>query len=223
MRHNKRLYYNTTSPLLQKILFSIMENEQFRMFRLVGGTALSLQRGHRLSIDLDLFTDSEYPSIQMEPLFHFFKDNWPYYDSNDFPIGLGKSAFVGTDKNNAIKIDLYYTDKFVFDLIEIDGIRMASPKEIIAMKLDIIQNEGRKKDFWDIHEFIEDYTFSKMMDFHKLRYPFGHDRDLLVKKITDFDFAEFDFEPICLRRKLWELIKLDLQSFSKHFYKNASE
>lgn len=36
----------------------------FEPFRLVGGTALSLQMGHRLSVDIDLFTDAEYGTLK---------------------------------------------------------------------------------------------------------------------------------------------------------------
>lgn len=37
-----------------------MKCDVFNGFRLVGGTALSLQIGHRASIDIDLFSDLEY-------------------------------------------------------------------------------------------------------------------------------------------------------------------
>jgi len=40
-----------------------MSNELFQPFQLVGGTSLSLQLGHRISDDIDLFTDYEYDSI----------------------------------------------------------------------------------------------------------------------------------------------------------------
>ena len=37
-----------------------MELEELNSFRLVGGTSLSLQIGHRMSVDIDLFTDAVY-------------------------------------------------------------------------------------------------------------------------------------------------------------------
>lgn len=37
-----------------------------------------------------------------------------------------------------------------------------------------------------------------------------HDRKLLIEKFTDFTLADDDFEPICLKGKHWELIKLDM-------------
>ncbi len=57
------MYYNTINDLLKNTLIMLMESSGFESFRLVGGTALSLQLGHRLSIDIDLFSDGPYGSI----------------------------------------------------------------------------------------------------------------------------------------------------------------
>ena len=78
------------------------------------------------------------------------------------------------------------------------------------MKIDIISMGGRKKDFWDIHELIEDYPIYKMIALHKERYPYNHDPEKIISSFTDFKRADEDFDPICLKGKIWELIKLDL-------------
>ena len=52
------LYWNTVSALLKDSLLLLMQAEELNEFRLVGGTALSLQLGHRMSVDIDLFTDA---------------------------------------------------------------------------------------------------------------------------------------------------------------------
>ena len=39
----------------------------------------------------------------------------------------------------------------------------------------------------------------------------------LVKQLTDFSQADFDFNPVCLRKKHWEIIKLDLIEFVYSF------
>jgi hypothetical protein len=38
---------------------------------------------------------------------------------------------------------------------------MATVEEIIAMKVDIVQRGGRKKDFWDLHEALNYYTIDE--------------------------------------------------------------
>ena len=86
----------------------------------------------------------------------FLRSNYRYVDtSNNDIIGFGKSYFVGESENNSIKIDLFYMDEFIDAATLIDAIRLGSVEEIIAMKLDVIQRGGRKKDFWDLHELMD--------------------------------------------------------------------
>ena len=210
------LYYNTVTPYLLKVLKHLMLVKEFEKFRLVGGTALSLIRGHRFSVDIDLFTDAEYGSLSFDAIDNFLKANYSYVDSNNIGVvGFGKSYFVGKSKEVAVKLDVYYTDKFVSPLIEIEKIRLASVEEIIAMKLDVINRGGRKKDFWDIHELIGDYSFTKMLDLHKKRYPYAHNAKQIKKEFSNFELADEEPDPVCMKGKFWEIIKLDVIDFSK--------
>jgi predicted nucleotidyltransferase component of viral defense system len=210
------LHYNTITPLLHSILADLMSADVFKDFRLVGGTALSLHRGHRMSVDIDLFSDAEYGSLDFDTIDTFLRSNYSYVDTNNYDIiGMGKCYFIGDNQLNCIKLDLFYTDKFIDKTILIDGLRLASIEEIIAMKMDVILRTGRKKDFWDIHELKDNYSISEMIALHEKRYPYTHDRDALKQKFIDFEDADGDFEPDCLRGKHWEFIKLDLIDFIK--------
>lgn len=211
------LYYNTVTPLLLEVLKTLMAAKEFADFRLVGGTALSLYKGHRESVDIDLFTDAPYDSIDFDAIDVFLRSNYPYVDTNDYDvIGFGKSYYVGESDTNCIKLDIFYTDKFIDNVIIVDDIRLASIEEITAMKLDVISRGGRKKDFWDIHELIDDYSVEEMFSLHEKRYPHTHDRIILRNKFTQFEDADIDFEPVCLKGKHWELIKLDIVDFLKN-------
>lgn len=75
------LHYNTITPLLRKILADLMTADVFANFRLVGGTALSLYRGHRMSVDIDLFTDADYGSVAFNAIDSFLRSNYPYVDT----------------------------------------------------------------------------------------------------------------------------------------------
>jgi len=55
-----KLHFETVSPLLVEILQRITASPVFDDFVLIGGTCLSLQLGHRRSIDIDLFTSMDY-------------------------------------------------------------------------------------------------------------------------------------------------------------------
>lgn len=53
------LSFQTVVPHTLELLKRIMNIPMFNPLRLVGGTALALQYGHRSSIDLDFFGDLE--------------------------------------------------------------------------------------------------------------------------------------------------------------------
>ena len=210
------LHYNVVTPLLLVILKECMTEKLFDPFRLVGGTALSLYRGHRKSIDIDLFTDADYQTIDFDAIDKWLNTHYNYVDSNNIkPVGMGKSYFVGENETDCIKLDLYYTDTFINEPLIVDGIRLATVEEIIAMKADVISRGGRKKDFWDLHELITEYSLTDILKLHKKRYPYNHDPQLLIKMLTDFTTADDDFNPLCLHGKHWELIKLDMIRFAR--------
>ena len=206
------LYYKTVNNLLKEGLLQLMAAKEFENFRLVGGTSLSLQIGHRESIDIDLFSDVEYGKIDFDAIENYLETNFKYIDhlSNIIP-GMGKSYLIGEDKDNSLKLDIFYTDKFIQPIYLEDNIRMATIEEIIAMKLDVVQRGGRKKDFWDLHELFENYSLSQMLDLHEQRYPYTHDRDLIIQNFTDFSIADDEFNPICFKGKYWEFIKEDIE------------
>ncbi len=206
------LHLNTVSPLLWDSLKSLMCIEEFNSFRIVGGTSLSLQLGHRESIDIDLFTDAEYDSIDFNNLERILKQTFSYVDTSAVDlVGMGKSYFIGNNKDELVKLDLFYTEPFVFPHIEVEGIRFAAIEEIAAMKFEVIAKGGRKKDFWDIHELLETYTIDEMIDFYLKRNPYSYSKDELLPQIIDFSVADDDFEPNCYKGKIWEFIKLDLE------------
>ena len=214
------LHYKTVNDLLKEGLLQLMAAKEFETFRLVGGTSLSLQIGHRESIDIDLFSDVDYGKIDFEAIEKYLASNFKYLDhlSNSIP-GMGKSYLVGEDKDNTLKLDIFYTDKFIQPYCLEDTIRMATIEEIIAMKLDVVQRGGRKKDFWDLHELFEKYSLTQMLDLHEQRYPYSHDRDLIIQNFTDFSLADDEFNPICFKGKYWEFIKEDLEEIMLEFKK----
>jgi hypothetical protein len=135
------LHYNTVTPLLRKILGDLMTADVFADFRLVGGTALSLYRGHRMSVDIDLFTDADYGSVDFNAIDAFLRSNYPYVDTSNYEaIGMGKCYFIGDNQLNCIKLDLFYTDAFIDEPVLIDGLRLATIEEIMQnCKLELTE------------------------------------------------------------------------------------
>lgn len=212
------MYWNTVNQLLKISLLELMQATELSEFRLVGGTALSLYLGHRLSVDIDLFTDAKYGSINFDHIEEFLRNKFEYVqgDFGNF-AGLGKSYLIGSKKDNVIKLDLFYSmDPFFEEVIYTEGVRMASIPEIIAMKMDVILRGGRKKDFWDLHELLDKYSPNDMIELHKKRFEWTHDPITITKNFTNFLAADNDFDPICLKGKIWEFIKDDLRDAMTH-------
>lgn len=210
-KRSPKLHYETISPLLKEILNDLMEIPQFDSFYLVGGTSLSLRLGHRKSLDIDLFTNAVYNSLDFSVFEKLFQEKYRYCDSADRTgiVAFGRSYYVGNSEEDNIKIDLFYHDEIIDPCDTIDGIRIASLEDVVAMKVDVISRGGRKKDFWDLHELLDTFSIPEMLELHKQRYQYTHNQDQIIANFTNFSSADQDIDPICLKGKEWELIKLD--------------
>ena len=89
----------------------------------------------------------------------------------------------------------------------------ASIEEIVAMKMEVVGNGGRKKDFWDIHELLDYLSLEQMLALHAERYPYSHSKEELRNKLIDFRSVDEDLTPICLKGKFWDLIKADFNDY----------
>ena len=215
----QKLHYNTIKEELHTVLKQLMAAKEFAAFRLVGGTSLSLQLGHRMSVDIDLFTDAEYESINFDAIDKFLRNNFRYVDTPSFGIvAMGKSYYIGEEPKRAVKLDLCYTDPFIRPVREIDSIRLAHVEDIVAMKLEVIGNGGRKKDFWDIDELSQIYELENMLDFYEERYPYSSTKEDILKSLVSFESADEEPNPISLKDKPWQIIKLDIEANVKRYF-----
>jgi predicted nucleotidyltransferase component of viral defense system len=211
-----KLYYSTVSPVLRTLLEQLMREKLFASFRLVGGTALSLHIGHRMSVDIDLFTAQPYGTVDFEAIEVFFRSEFGYVETSTLKgVGFGKMYMLGKDEFSSVKVDIMYTDEFIRQPLIVDGIRLASVEDIIAMKLEILTHAGRKKDFWDLHALADQYTLDEMIAFHKERYPYSHAAEEIITGFTNFTKADAEFDPDCLQGKHWALVRADLVQFAK--------
>lgn len=98
-------YKETVSKSLMDILRKLMTCELLSSFRLVGGTSLSLQLGHRRSIDIDMFSDEPYGSINFSFVLTWLQNNFNYVSETDLEnAGFGISCFIGASEADCIKL-----------------------------------------------------------------------------------------------------------------------
>lgn len=91
---------------------------------------------------------------------------------------------------------------------------IASLEDIIPMKLEAIMNRGSKKDYWDLHEILEYYNLSEVVELYEKKYPYNT-LENLEETLLLFERAEEDFEPVCLKGKFWDIIKWDIEEIIK--------
>lgn len=108
-------------------------------FALVDGTSLALRFGHRISVDLDFFRpemfDNKTVSASLAADFPSFQ---PTNDNSNGMMGFIKDVKIGF-------VTYPYALLHPFETIE--GVRMMSLPDVVAMKLGAISNRGAKKDF----------------------------------------------------------------------------
>jgi predicted nucleotidyltransferase component of viral defense system len=190
-----------------------MSMPQLNDFCLVGGTALSLKLGHRISIDLDLFQTTEIEAERLIKLLQQeFKSNFEYEN-----LKINYAVFC---KINKVKVDLVQYSHPLIDTVEvIDGIRMYSNKDIAAMKINAILGRGVKKDFWDLFELLKLYPLNDIINFYNQKYP---NQQLLISipnALTYFEDADDGPDPIGLLGQNWEEIKEFIKFKVREFLK----
>ncbi|MBP3716907.1 MAG: nucleotidyl transferase AbiEii/AbiGii toxin family protein [Paludibacteraceae bacterium] len=211
-----KLYKETISPNLLGILEKLMESETLKDFCLVGGTALSLQRGHRRSIDIDLFTGVAYSEIDTKEIKLFIESSFPVHEGTDSldEAAMGYNLFLGNGVEPPIKVDLFYTEPFIFPIHEINGIRMADQREIAAMKMLAIGGPiQRQKDYWDIHDMLSDFSLDEMIQWGLQRNKYSLSKQDILNGFDNIDNIEESPEGIDSLKsgEYWELKVLDLK------------
>lgn len=210
------LHKQTTTPFLYKTLEKLMLYPEFENFRLVGGTGLSLQLGHRKSIDIDLFTDSEF---NIKDYTKIIRKIFPKSEIRTLPFGI--TFYIPTANNQELKVDIMETEPFIRPLQIIDNIRLAHIEDIAAMKLEAITSRNTKKDFYDIAEILKKYTLEELLTFYSEKFPYNDIKGVL-ENITFFsEDCEKDFEPNILNDTDWLTVKYLLINTFDEYIKNT--
>lgn len=205
------LYTQTISRLLHQTLLELMRSPNLRNFYLADTTAMSLRYGHRMSNEIDLYCSDPYNENDLQKLKIYIQNTFGKGEQHQFaPKGKGTSFFLYNLNKDYVKIDLYYAEPAVGQIETNENIRFAATEDLMALKLEQIRRGGTKSDFWDMHFLLQQYPISRIMAVHKQRYPDQHQKNEIRKRLVDFRRADDDFDPQCLLKKNWNLIKLDL-------------
>lgn len=202
------LQTQTLAPATLQLLKQLMQDPELRAFRLVGGTALALQLGHRISVDLDLFTNTPFDEQQLrEYLEHTYGLQTDY---------ISRHTLKG--EIDGVQIDcIAHQYPWLQEPKQEDGIRLAGLPDICAMKLNAITGNGtRIKDFIDVAWLSAHYSLNQMLDFYEQKY--NANVLMPLKAIIFFDEIYFN-EPVHLtdgKRVNWKTYEKRLLDMEKH-------
>lgn len=182
-----------------------MQVPELKGFGLVGGTALSLKFGHRISIDLDLFSTEKFENSEIErSLAREFGSDFENRTSTPW---FGIFCFI-----EGVKVDLIrYSHPLMRPIENLEGIRMYSNEDIIAMKVQAILGRAKKKDFWDVAELLNHYTVADFVRFHQVKFSTQNLLISVPQAITYFSDAEESENPKSLKGQTWPKIQKVIQ------------
>lgn len=202
------LSYNTVERHTLELLKELTNHPLNSEMRLVGGTALALQYGHRQSVDLDFFGTFKGDYID-------FKD---MIDSFGTVTRIKETERIRIYQIDGIKVDFvdYSRYEWISSAVEEDGLRLASPIDIAAMKINAIEGRGSRKDFVDIYQLLQCYSLSELLEFYTQKYP-DHSIFRALMSLTYFDDAEQQPMPIMLDDISWNEIKRCIYAEVKKF------
>ena len=207
------LQRSSIEPNTFHVLEKLMQIPELQSFYLVGGTCLALRYGHRTSVDLDLFSVTDFNNEKLNS--DLLNAAIPFrYNNLQNKIGL--FGYIDNLKVDFVK---HHHFKMIDDAVLEDGIRMFGDRDIIAMKVFAILQRAVKKDFWDLAELLTHYTLQECIDAYTLKYPSNQMLISIPYAITYFVDAEESEDPISLKDQTWESVKKIIQQKVNEYLK----
>jgi predicted nucleotidyltransferase component of viral defense system len=183
------------------LLKKISALNQLESFGLGGGTNIALRIGHRLSVDLDFFTNTEFNTSE---LFQLITKN---FSSAELLFEKNQTILFSI---NDVKVDfVLYPFPWLMPFDIIDGMKLLSLNDIIPMKLQAASNRNAKKDYWDIAVLLNHYSLDEMLKIFKTKFP-QIDTGFIIHSLTDFEKADTELDPDTFFSVSWEEIKSKL-------------
>jgi Nucleotidyl transferase AbiEii toxin, Type IV TA system len=198
----KSPHLETIPAQMLGLLAWLGEQAFLRRFYLAGGTSLALQLGHRRSVDLDFFseTDQIHEQTRREIISILAERNGQVVESTDgnllllvdgIQVGFFSYAYPLLDKG-----------------LEFQNARLASLLDIGLMKLDALMGRGSRKDFYDLYVLCQKIPFDTLLEAGARKYPQMRDFALMsVESMLIFDNADRDNPPELLVEVGWDTVK----------------
>jgi len=196
-----KLFWETVTENMHRVLNGFSQTEIGARFYLAGGTALSLQLGHRRSVDLDFFSPTEdIPTIRT-----VLEESLAVFHPTLADSAWGNLVYLAED----VRIGFYgYGFPLVAPLVESENLRLASVEDIALMKLDALLSRATRKDFYDLYFICQKISLRHLFDLAPQKYSNVRDFEVqTVKRLVYFENAEADVDPVLLQPVSWQTVK----------------
>lgn len=205
----KNPHWEALTPATQDIFHLLSRQKIVKKYYLAGGTGLALHFGHRISVDLDFFSDdiNAVASDERAALRAIL-------DDPTLEITFDKDAtFVATQRGVGVsffRLNLYPLARPTFSL---GNVRLASVEEIGAMKLLAIANRGTRKDMVDLYFILQKTSLDVLFQVAAVKYAKVRAFPVnTVRALSYFDDAEAIPMPQMIDKTPWSKMKKFLQT-----------
>ncbi|MDB4919608.1 nucleotidyl transferase AbiEii/AbiGii toxin family protein [Mucilaginibacter sp.] len=203
------LHTETVTPGTLELIHRLMDDDKLKQFYLVGGTALSLMLGHRLSIDIDLFTADNFNGLELAK---HLNDNYGATILN------ARNNFL-TGHINGVRLDmLLHNYPHINPVLDPEGIRMLGLEDIAAMKINAIVGNGtRLKDYVDIRYLLKEISYQQIVEAYSTKYP-NTDSHQVRMSLLHYHDIDFTAEILLINDKFkWPVIEKSIKAaISEH-------
>lgn len=193
------MFTNGISPATRVCLETLKKTTLISNYYLAGGTVAALYLGHRISYDLDFFSNSPMDPIQIAQALG----------------GLGK---LQTDQNDSgtflgmlddVKISFF---RYLYPMIEpeqnFEGVKIASLMDIGCMKLEAIASRGVMRDFVDMYLISQKLGLENILDGARIKFAnTDYSETHFLRSLAYFDDADTANPPTMLIPWNWNEIK----------------
>jgi predicted nucleotidyltransferase component of viral defense system len=158
-------YAEAITPSCQEGLDFLRQHRFIQDFYLAGGTALALQIGHRISTDLDWFSQSQTlqtPERDQIRELLATRDDFEVVSEQD---GMLFTRLFGTDVSF-----IHQHHPLLEPTVEYQGVQLAAPTDIGLMKLAAINARGTRRDFVDIFCLRETVELDRLLELVAVKF-----------------------------------------------------
>jgi predicted nucleotidyltransferase component of viral defense system len=195
-------HWNAITPKMRWLLIHLGQQSFTRRFYLAGGTALSLQIGHRRSVDFDFFSEiDELDEKSRSEIVHSL---------SSLPIqvieNVGGNLLLLVD---GIRTGFFsYGYPLVQETLPVENIHLASLVDIGLMKCDALISRGSRKDFYDLFYLAQTINLEHLLQIGQKKYALFRDFPLMVlESMQLFDNADRDVQPELFDNIPWAQVK----------------